>query len=135
MLLSQFISENIDAILSEWEEFAKTIPGFAGMDTAGLRDEAASILTSIVHDMECSQTPENQEAKSKGKALRALGASTTAAETRGSSRLDAGFNLNEMMSEFRALRATVIRLWTRELSTVAPRFTISSDSMKESTRP
>ena len=118
MLLSQFIIENIDAILSEWEMFARTIPEAAGMDTASLRDEAAQILTSIVHDMECSQTPANQEAKSKGKALRALGASTTAAETHGSGRLDAGFSLNEMMSEFRALRATVIRLWTRALSTV-----------------
>jgi hypothetical protein len=41
MVLSQFIIENIDAILSEWERFAKTIPAAAAMDAATLRDEAA----------------------------------------------------------------------------------------------
>ena len=118
MVLSQFILANIDQILAEWEKFAKTIPAAAGMDTAALRNHAAKILTTIAREMETKQSASAQEAKSKGQAFRAAGDLETSAETHSSVRLDSGFNLNEMVSEYRALRATVIRLWTRELSTV-----------------
>src|SRR4051812_38061573 len=39
------------------------------------------------------------------------GAADTAAETHGALRAEAGFTLGQMVSEFRALRASVIRLW------------------------
>lgn len=118
MALSQFILANIDRILGEWERFAKTIPAAAGMDTAALRNDAAKILTTIARDMERAQSDSDQEMKSWGKAFRAAGDPATDAESHSSLRLDFGFNLNEMVSEYRALRATVVRLWTRELSTL-----------------
>lgn len=118
MPLSQFILENLDRILLEWEAFAKTIPAAAGMDTAALRNDAAKILTTIAHEMEMGQSPGDQEAKSKGLAIRAPSAADTDAETHSSLRLDSGFNLDEMVSEYRAIRATVIRLWTREPSMI-----------------
>jgi signal transduction histidine kinase len=118
MPLSQFILENLDLILLEWEAFAKAIPAAAGLGTAALRSDAAKILTTIAHEMENDQCPGDQEAKSKGLAIRAPSAAQTDAESHSSLRLDSGFNLDEMVSEYRALRATVTRLWTRELSTV-----------------
>ncbi len=118
MTLSQFILENLELILFDWEAFAKTIPAAAGMDTTALRNDAANILTTIAHEMESDQSCRDQEAKSKGNALRAMSEVETDAETHGGLRLDSGFNLNEMVSEYRTLRATVIRLWTRELSTM-----------------
>jgi signal transduction histidine kinase len=118
MILSRFILANIDQILGEWEKFARTIPAAAGMDAAALRNDAAKILTTIARQMEMDQSGSDQEAKSKGQAFRATGDLETSAESHGSVRLDSGFNLNEMVSEYRALRATVIRLWTRDLSTI-----------------
>ncbi|MES2561577.1 MAG: HAMP domain-containing sensor histidine kinase [Pseudomonadota bacterium] len=118
MPLSQFILENLDRILLDWEAFAKTIPAAAGMDTTALRNDAAKILTTIAHEMEKDQSPGDQEAKSRGLAIRAPSSAETDAETHSNLRLDSGFNLDEMVSEYRALRATVTRLWTRELPTI-----------------
>jgi signal transduction histidine kinase len=118
MVLSQFILTNLDQILDEWEKFAKTIPPAAGMDTSALRNDAARILRTIAREMERDQSASDQEAKSKGKAPRETSDRETGAESHSSARLESGFDLNEMVSEYRALRATVIRLWSRELSMV-----------------
>src|SRR5687768_2513726 len=88
------------------------------MDAAALRNDAAKILTTIAHEMEKDQSAADQEAKSKGKNFRAASDLKTDAESHSSLRLNSGFDLNELVSEYRALRATVIRLWTRELSAI-----------------
>jgi len=118
MVLSQFILANIEQILAEWEMFEKTIPAAANMDTAALRNDAEKILRTIAREMESDQSPGDQDATSKGKAFRVTSDLQTSAESHSSIRLNSGFNLNEMVSEYRALRATVIRLWTRDLDTV-----------------
>jgi signal transduction histidine kinase len=128
MVLSKFILENLDRILDEWEKFAMTISAAAGMDTVALRNDAARILTTIAREMERDQSAGEQEAKSKGKARRETSDRETGAESHSSARLDSGFDLNEMVSEYRALRATVIRLWTRELAAV------DSDALYDLTR-
>ena len=117
MVLSQFIVANINQILGEWEKFATTIPAAAGMDTAALRTEAAKILTTIARGMDKDQSVSEQEATSKGRAF-GTNDPEASAELHSSFRLDSGFNLTELVSEYHALRATVIRLWRRELSTV-----------------
>jgi signal transduction histidine kinase len=118
MALSEFILENVNEIVAEWEKFAKTIAGAAGMDGLALRDQAAEILKAIAHDMQRHQSAEEQETKSKGNALQLRGRATTAAESHSKERFEGGFNLDEMVSEYRALRATVIRMWTRTLKTM-----------------
>jgi hypothetical protein len=44
----------------------------------------------------------------------ARGEVTTAAQWHGAGRAESGFTVGHMVSEFRALRATVVRLWTRQ---------------------
>src|SRR5688572_16471447 len=110
MTLSQFIRDNIEAILMEWEQFATTIPSAAGMDTRALRNDAKKILLAIALDMETAQNGEEQWIKSKGLKVRS-GDKDTDATTHASGRFIDGFSLNEMVSEYRALRASVIRLW------------------------
>ena len=78
-------------------------------DRATLRDDATQILSTIAQDMETPQTASQQTEKSQG-----LGPKTqqdTSAETHSLVRLGQGFNQVQVISEFRALRATVIRLW------------------------
>lgn len=54
--LADFIRDYHEAILCEWEAFARTLgPGAQGMSKAGLRDHGDEILTAIVHDMESLQ--------------------------------------------------------------------------------
>jgi signal transduction histidine kinase len=43
-----------------------------------------------------------------------VGGKRTAAEKHGTGRAESGFTLDQMVAEYRALRASVIRLWTKE---------------------
>jgi signal transduction histidine kinase len=109
--LHVFIRENIEPIVSEWESFAKTlIPSATGMTPLALRDHIHQILEFITNDVTASQTARQQARKSRGKKAQVL--KNTAAETHAALRLAGGFDVGQMVSEYRALRASVIRLWT-----------------------
>lgn len=109
MTLPDFIRANIDVIVSRWEAFAKTISGAHEMDRAALRDHAKGLLLTIATDLDRSQTSVEQVAKSEGRAPE-VGARTQA-KVHGNDRLSAGFSIDETVSEFRALRASVMQLW------------------------
>jgi signal transduction histidine kinase len=77
-----------------------------------LRDHAKQILQAIAIDLSTPQTREEQAAKSKGLAPRMFGAPETAAQTHAILRAKSGFDIQQLASEYRALRASVLRLWT-----------------------
>ena len=109
--MTSFIIEHMEEIVAEWESFARTVsPASATMDSAALRDHVKQMLQAIAKDIETHQTGAEQEEKSKGEAP-PLDAVDTAAETHGHLRHTAGFDLGELVAEFRALRATVLRIW------------------------
>ncbi|MEX2178482.1 MAG: sensor histidine kinase [Gemmatimonadaceae bacterium] len=113
--LPQFIRENAEAILVEWDAFALTLPMAATMDMAALRDHAREMLGVIARDLETVQTPGEQVDKAEGKAdAGESGPPSTAAQEHGAARAGSGFTVAQMLSELRALRASVIRLWTRQ---------------------
>ena len=113
MRLADFIEQNTRSVLEEWVEFAaaNSAPG-RSMDLEALRDDALGMLKTIVADLRTPQTGAEQRAKSKGQAESARGAPDTPAEMHGAERAQTGFTISEMVSEYRALRASVIRLWT-----------------------
>ena len=114
MRLADFITSHAEAILAEWVTFAAASgPAGHGMDLLALRDHAAEMLTAIVADLRTPQTDAEQAAKSRGNAdPPAITARETAASVHGAGRAESGFTLSEMVSEYRALRASVLRLWT-----------------------
>ena len=109
MRLSKFIMTNLEEIVTEWESFASTVLPEKQLDRAALRDDAAQILSTIAQDMETPQTASQQTEKSQGLGPKTL--QDSSAETHSLIRLGQGFNQVQVISEFRALRATVIRLW------------------------
>jgi signal transduction histidine kinase len=116
MTLSTFILENLEPILTEWESFARTIlPASDGMSSEELRDDAEQMLITIARDMATAQSAAAQLDKSRGRQPRGADDGDTASEVHAGDRLHSGFNLNELVGEYRALRATVIRLWTSEM--------------------
>jgi len=113
--LARFIHEEREGILGEFEEFARThTRSGEAMDVRALRDHAAGILSAIALDIEQPQNDAEQERKSKGDAPGDRSEGDTAAEKHGTDRADSGFTLEEMCSEYRALRASVLRLWTTD---------------------
>lgn len=114
MRLSTFIERDMEAILSEWEQFATSIlPAAAQMDSDALRDHAENILRAVCKDLDTLQTDEQRESKSKGLAAGPIDARNTAAETHALLRAQSGFDVNQLVSEYRALRASVLHLWAR----------------------
>ncbi|HEX6708322.1 MAG TPA: sensor histidine kinase [Albitalea sp.] len=112
MRLADFIEANTPAILAEWELFASSLlPAAAEMDAAALRDHAEQILQAMVKDLRTPQTRVEQSAKSKGRAPVLLGATETAAQTHALLRATGGFTIRQLVAEYRALRASVLRLW------------------------
>ena len=111
MRLSEFILAHREEIVSEWEAFAATLlPAAANMSPAALRDHAQEILAAIAEDLQTPQTRDEQARKSKGHGEPA-GDEDTAAQTHAVLRARSGFDIVQLVAEYRALRASVLRLW------------------------
>ncbi|RON53096.1 sensor histidine kinase [Pseudomonas frederiksbergensis] len=114
MRLSDFIIKNLEPILQAWEDFARTIeiPGEA-LDSKALRDHAEQMLRAIAIDLCTYQSAQEQIAKAQGNAP--IEELETAAETHAVTRLMAGFTLDQMVSEYRALRTSVLSQWLGQM--------------------
>ena len=98
----------------EWESFARGIwPDGATADVAEMRDEAEDILRATALDMQSHQTAAQQAEKSKGASRQwdESGDLTRASSSHGAGRVGSGFQLSAVVAEYRALRASVLRLW------------------------
>ena len=112
MRLANFIEQQMPAVLQEWESFAATLtPAAEGMDAAQLRNHAEQILQAIVIDLRTAQTSEQQFAKSRGEFSLGHTAPRTAAEIHAVLRATHGFSIQQLVSEYRALRASVLKLY------------------------
>ena len=110
MRLADFILGNIEPILQQWEDFAKTMtPAADGMDSLALRDHAEQMLLTIAADLRTPQSDKARISKSHGKAPPSQ--KITAAETHADIRLTSGFTISQMIAEYRALRTSVLVLW------------------------
>jgi signal transduction histidine kinase len=110
MSLSVFIRDHHEEIISQFAVFAKTLmPLGVEMTEAELRDHAEDILTAVVQDMRTAQSAEEQARKSQGhgsvKSMQASG------RLHADDRIQHGFTFRSVLAEFRALRATVLRLY------------------------
>ncbi|HEV2853729.1 MAG TPA: sensor histidine kinase [Thermoanaerobaculia bacterium] len=113
MRLADFILRNMEAILAQWEAFAAAqLPAAVRMTPLALRDHAQEILEAIAADLSTTQTREAQVEKSKGRAPVLSDAPETAAQTHAVLRARSGFNVSQLAAEYRALRSSVLRLWT-----------------------
>lgn len=119
MKLSTFILENMEPILQGWEDFASTIhlathvPG-----TVELRNHAEEMLKTIAADLETTQNTQESIDKSHGLAVQHHGDS--APEVHAAMRLSSGFTIEQLMAEYRALRASVLLQWRRRSVTTTP---------------
>jgi signal transduction histidine kinase len=119
MRLHEFIRNHRERILAEWESFARTVSLASGtMNVAALRDHADEMLSVIAADLSTDQNAYQQSEKSKGRG-RDSATVVTAAEEHGAARAVSGFTIEEMVAEYRALRASVLNLWTRETGELA----------------
>jgi len=113
MQLAEFILENREDIIAEWVAFARSTDPGKKMDKPSLRNHSEEILQATARDMMSTQSESQKHEKSKGD--RAPGAENQSiesiSESHGLVRILQGFDLPEVVSEYRSLRASVLRLW------------------------
>jgi signal transduction histidine kinase len=111
MTIAQLITAHSERIIAEWEKFALICE--PAMNLEQRRDHVAGMLKAIAADLATPQTKSEQQAKSQGLADSDV-ESRTAANAHGTDRAAMGYTPEEMVSEFRALRASVLRLWSEQ---------------------
>jgi signal transduction histidine kinase len=112
MRLADFIDQNIETIVAGAEEFARTLdPAARHLDAGALRDHMPMILQAVALDLRAPQTRPAQRLKSLGQQPRPHATPETAAQTHAQLRAKAGFEIEQLVAEYQALRAAVLRLW------------------------
>ena len=108
--LAEFIRSHHEQIIREFAAFAKTlIPAHVEMTDEELRDHAKELLTAVVEDMQLPQTVQEQHRKSQGHGSeRTMEAS---GRLHAADRILHGYPFQAVLAEFRALRASVLRLY------------------------
>ena len=120
MKLSSFITVDLEKILFEWDAFARTLfPVSPTPPPHLLRDHAGEILQEIAVDLDTHQTAAQQTEKSKGQLDENVNKKSAAA-IHGTMRQASGFTLTQLTAEYRALRATVFRLWLPHMELGTP---------------
>jgi signal transduction histidine kinase len=128
MPLCKFIDEHMEEILTEWVSFARTLDsGAKEMTLLQLRDHAEAILRSIAREIDSPQSNKEQYEKSHGSSP-GEGAVDSAASIHGTQRHESHFTLLQLSAEFRALRATVLRLWLPQVDA------LSADTIRQMIR-
>lgn len=112
MNLATFIGLNMDILLHDWVAQAQRL-GVATSLTqdVNLEDSARLLLEHIVQDMQQAQSDAQRDAKSVGQRPDNAPGITGIARTHADDRLVQGFSLDDVVAEFRALRASVVRHW------------------------
>ncbi|MBN8740650.1 MAG: hypothetical protein BGP24_15035 [Lysobacterales bacterium 69-70] len=107
MRLAEFIERNHGRIADAWQQFVGRLPSFESQACATERHEhAGRLLDAVVADMRAAPPPAGSAASPERSALRGAEGSE-----HGLQRHAAGLSLVALTSEFRALRAVVLRLW------------------------
>jgi signal transduction histidine kinase len=108
--IDDFIRANTERITQEWEAFARSCcQSGERMSTLVLRDEIHEILHAVADNMREPQSSEEQADKGRGRGEESSLDHVGRAHAR--QRVEIGFRLDEAVSEFRALRSCIVRLW------------------------
>lgn len=112
MDISTFITRHMEQILAEWEEFATSFGAVADkMTSHELRDHAQQILEFVAADICEEESADDAEHKSRG---HHAADDDSASSLHGRLRYASGFTLLQLIAEYRALRASVLKLWQQD---------------------
>jgi signal transduction histidine kinase len=109
--LADFVEHHAEAIIDQAITFAKSVEVGARLDDVALRDHLPEIIQTIVADLRTPQTRAEEIEKSEGRVPVSSERTRSAAATHALHRAHSGYSISNLVSEYRALRASVLRLW------------------------
>ena len=112
MTLSDFIESDLDELIDDWTRYARTVSPKSGLlSEQQLRNSARDILIGIAADMREMQTDAQQKEKSFNHVPDQNSAFNKVGREHADDRQIQGFEINALVAEYRALRASVLRRW------------------------
>lgn len=123
MRLVDFIRGSLDEIIQTWTSFASSIPALRERVISEQEDHARALLLSIANDLERPQSETARLSKSQGRQASEEAGQTGLDRTSGEHgkvRFGQGISAPEVLSEYRALRASVLRLWSATFADKPP---------------
>ncbi|PXW26412.1 sensor histidine kinase [Paraburkholderia caballeronis] len=112
MTLSDFIEADLDELIDDWTRYARTLSQTnTHLSEQQLRNSARELLMEIAADMRGEQTDAQQQEKSHGNKLAKDAAFNKVGRGHADDRQAQGFEINALVAEYRALRASVLRRW------------------------
>jgi signal transduction histidine kinase len=112
MKLADFIEFAKDEILADAVAYARTIVWLKDEEEAVLRNHLPKVLEAISADLRTAQSRTESIDKSHGLAPATTIDKASAAETHGLLRARSGLQIEQVFAEYRALRSSVLRLWS-----------------------
>ncbi len=110
MSIAALLRDHCEALLEDFETVARQgMPAARSLSSKQLRNSASDILHAIADDLDTAQSPAQQVRKSTGKLASNAPRLTEHAQHHATTRLEQGFTIDQLMGEFRALRASVMR--------------------------
>lgn len=115
MNIADFTDQQLAPIVEEWVGFARTkVPTSHDFTDEELADHARVLLQAITADMREHQEALARHDKSQGNQPGNAPDITRIAREHATQRFEQGFTFDHLVSEFRALRASVIRRWVQQ---------------------
>jgi signal transduction histidine kinase len=117
--LADYIEQNIEHLQAEWTAFAGTRqPAASYVPVEALTNGSKELLLGIAADLRTEQSHEQRQAKSRGAGDEGHNDLVENARQHAGQRLKDGFTLDQLVSEYRALRASVVREWPETLRNI-----------------
>ncbi|MEK6346669.1 MAG: HAMP domain-containing sensor histidine kinase [Burkholderia sp.] len=112
MRLPDFIEAKLDDLIHDWAEYADALSGKdVLLSQAEQRDSARELLLQIARDMRKGQSARQRHDKSRGATREDDADFDAIAALHADTRLRHRFDINDVIAEYRALRASVLRRW------------------------
>jgi signal transduction histidine kinase len=112
--LSTFLRQHRDEVVGSWVAFADSmLSADQDLGRDALRDHAEALVLAIADDMDAVQSSAERQRKPSGDEDASRMGNVAAVHAK--LRIDDAFRLEQLVAEFRALRASVVRLWERTL--------------------
>lgn len=111
MRLSEFILQNLKVIVQQCEDCAGLPKTGGATSIEALRDDAEQMLRFVAAEIESTPTRNQEAAKASGRGPALPPGKLSAAHEHGISRAADRMPLIKLMSDYRALRGSVTRMW------------------------
>src|SRR5690554_491894 len=122
--LADFIEAQAETIVQQAVTFARSEEMGHAMTGEELRDHLPEIIQAIVADLRTPQTRAESIDKAEGHLHVEAGRPRTAAGTHAVHRAHSGFSVASLVAEYRAMRATIMRMWAE-----SPDFVVSNEEI------